>query len=147
MKRLQETWNKYRQFIAFCVVGAGNTVITQLVYMGLYNLAGMNTTLSSILGYGAGVLNGYLWSTLWVFRVKRDAGNFLKFVVVNLVVLGLNTLMVYLLTENPGFLPLRLHQWAQIMVTPVTLVANFLLNRIWTFRESNRAAREAPKPR
>lgn len=128
---------KYKQFILFCVVGASNTIITMAVLYLLNSVLGVNYLLSSAIGYMCGVINGYLWSTFLVFKKKRTANNAAKFVMVNLIVLGVNTALMYLFVDIIGMdnvLGLGALA-AQALTICFTMVLNFTLNKFWTFKE------------
>ncbi len=137
MGKIKNLFDKYRQFILFCIVGASNTLITMGVLYLLNSVLGVNYLISSAIGYLCGVINGYLWSTFLVFKKKRTADNAAKFVAVNLVVLGVNTVLMYLLVDilglenvfNFGALP------AQAITICFTMILNFTLNKFWTFKE------------
>lgn len=128
---------KYKQFILFCVVGASNTIITMAVLYLLNSVLGVNYLLSSAIGYMCGVINGYLWSTFLVFKKKRTTNNAAKFVIVNLIVLGVNTALMYLFVDIIGMdnvLGLGALA-AQALTICFTMVLNFVLNKFWTFKE------------
>lgn len=136
-QKIKDLFIKYKQFILFSIVGAGNTIITMLVLYLLNSVLGINYLLSSAIGYMCGVVNGYLWSTFLVFKKQRTANNAIKFIIVNLIVLGVNTLLMYLFVDilgidnvfKLGALP------AQAITICFTMVLNFTLNKFWTFRE------------
>ena len=137
IKKIKDLFNKYKQFILFSIVGASNTLITMGVLYLLNSVIGVNYLLSSAAGYLCGVVNGYLWSTFLVFKKKRTASNALKFVLANLIVMGVNTLLMCLFVDilgmenafNLGALP------AQALTICFTMVLNFILNKFWTFKE------------
>lgn len=129
MTPLKHAFQKYRQFILFCLVGAGNTLITLLVYQGLLRL-GVPYIAANTAGYICGVIHGYLWSTAVVFRARRGATNLGKFLAVNIVVLGVSNGLIFLMV-NFLHMPRTL---AQIPTLCVTMPLNFLLNKVWTFR-------------
>ena len=135
--KIKELLIKNKQFVLFCCVGASNTLITMAVLYLLNSILGVNYLLSSAIGYLCGVINGYLWSTFLVFKKKRTASNAIKFVAVNVVVLGVNMLLMYAFVGvfglenvfNLGVLP------AQAITICFTMVLNFVLNKFWTFKE------------
>src|SRR6476646_9160108 len=87
--------NRMKKFLKFWVIGILNTLITIGSFMLLVYL-GMNYIFANIIGYGIGVINSFYWNKHWVFQVKSNHKNiFLKFVVVNLITLSLNTLSLY----------------------------------------------------
>jgi putative flippase GtrA len=96
------------------------------------------------LAYAAGVVNGYIWSTRAVFKTKGTASNLTKFVVVNLLTMGVNQLLMWLLVDElgPNLAFAASHQGlyallAQAVVVPVTFICNFSLNKFWTFSVKN----------
>lgn len=120
---------KYNQFLRFCAVGAANTLITFTVSYILNHVLHMNEAVASIIAYSAGIANGFVWSTRAVFKTKGTIGNLTKFIIVNALMIGLNTLLVTIFSFRlgiDGFI-------AQVMATPFTLVGNFMLNKFWTF--------------
>ncbi|MBM7654755.1 GtrA family protein [Neobacillus cucumis] len=113
----------------FGLVGIVNTLISIGFYM-LFVKLGMNYILANILSYMIGLLNSYYWNKKWVFK---NTGNhlsvFTKFVMVNLIVLGINTLSLFLLVNKLG-----LNQYvAQLISTVIGMGINFILNKKWTF--------------
>ena len=131
LAKLKSLFHKYNQFLRFCLVGAANTAITLILFY-LLDKAGVQYLIASVIAYGAGILNGYFWSTRSVFKTKGTVSNFTKFVLVNLVSIGLNLLLIYLFVDVAGVTPKVL---AQAFVVPFTFVANFSLNKFWTFSD------------
>lgn len=137
VNKTKDLFIRYKQFILFCIVGASNTLITMFVLWLLNGKFGMNYLLASSLGYACGVFNGYFWSAFLVFKHKKTTSNAIKFVLVNLVVLGVNNLLMFLWVDilglgnilGFGVLP------AQAITICFTMVLNFLLNKFWTFKE------------
>ena len=120
-----------KRFIKFGLIGVLNTLITissymLLVYLGVYYI------LANIIGYSLGIINSFYWNKNWVFQVNSKQRNiFMKFVLVNLITLVINTLILYLLNHY-----LHIHPYlAQIIATGVGLVFNFFLNKKWTFED------------
>lgn len=118
-------------FIKFALVGCLNTGITIGTYSLLIYL-NVNYIIANIIGYSLGTLNSYIWNKNWVFKSTQEHKKLLfKFIAVNLLTLGFNTLLLYLLVD-------KLHGSefiSQIFVTAAGLVINFSLNKIWTFKE------------
>jgi putative flippase GtrA len=127
--KLKALFVKYNQFLRFCIVGVANTAITLGLFQ-IFDMMHMQYLVASVIAYGAGILNGFSWSTRSVFKTKGTAVNFTKFVLVNLVAIGLNLLLMYLFVDVAGVQPKVL---AQALVVPFTTVVNFTLNKFWTF--------------
>ncbi len=120
-------------FIKFALVGCLNTGITIGTY-SLLTYLNINYIIANVIGYSLGTLNSYIWNKNWVFKSKQEHKKVLfKFITVNLLTLGFNTLFLYLLVDKfngSKFI-------SQLLVTAVGLVINFSLNKIWTFKEEN----------
>lgn len=118
-------------FLKFGVVGVSNTLITIASFMLLVSL-GVNYIGSNIASYSLGVINSYYWNKKWVFKHSSlQKSIFLKFVIVNLITLGLNTLILYIAVQN-----FNMHPFAgQILSTIFGMGVNYLLNKRWTFNK------------
>ncbi|MBU5342567.1 GtrA family protein [Caldifermentibacillus hisashii] len=118
-----------KQFLKFGAVGFFNTLIT-VVTFNILVILGLNYVLSNILGYTFGIINSFYWNKKWVFKSNSGEINIIfKFVIVNLVTLGLNTFLLYLLVDH---LHIR-YFLSQLVATAVGMVINFILNKKWTF--------------
>lgn len=120
-----------KKFLKFGTVGIFNTLITIGFFALLVHL-GMNYIAANITAYLIGMINSFFWNKNWVFQVQSGhASLFIKFVLVNLITLGFNTLCLYMLVNN-----LQFHSSiAQIISTGFGLIINFGLNKKWTFTE------------
>ena len=128
---MKEAKNKMLQFIKFSLVGVLNTAITVLSY-NLLVFLGVNYIVANIIGYALGTLNSYFWNKSWVFKSNENKYKlFVKFIIVNLITLGLNS---YILTV----LVTKIHlnkTLSQLAATAVGMVVNFILNKLWTFND------------
>lgn len=134
---------KMVQFLKYCIVGALNTVVCLGVIFVCKSLLGVNPYLSNILGYGAGLINSFLWNKQWVFKTRggysREAVRFLVgFAVCYLLQLAL----VFVLNSSPfgrfevdifGFV-LSGYGIATLLGNVVYTLANYVYNRLVTFR-------------
>ena len=119
-----------KEFIKFGIVGVSNTLITFLVYNILLKL-GMNYLVANIIGYICGMINGFIWSKNWVFKVDNESKMyFIKFALVNLLSLVISTGLLMVLVKQLSFNTTI----AQLITTCITVVINYLLNKIWTFK-------------
>ena len=80
------------RFIKFGMVGVINTLVNWIIFF-ILNALGMYYILANIIAYILGTVNSYLWNTLWVFKYKDKASTetTIKFIILNLIGLGLNT--------------------------------------------------------
>lgn len=117
------------QFLKFGAVGIVNTFITIGVYFVLVYF-GANYIIANSIGYALGVLNSYYWNKNWVFGADQAQKYiFTKFILVNLLTLGINTVILYVLVDYMNINPFL----AQIVATGAGLLFNFILNKRWTF--------------
>jgi putative flippase GtrA len=133
-----------KQFAKFCLIGASSTVLDIVISRLLIDKLGMHWLIANAFSFAVGVTNGYLWNSIWTFRgtgaVRRHT-RYLKFVAVNLVGLGLHTLImlliILLLNGHVAGNPPR-QIWTIAKGTAIILVAawNFLANKRWTFAEA-----------
>ncbi|KHL91615.1 hypothetical protein QW71_33675 [Paenibacillus sp. IHB B 3415] len=123
------------QFLKFNAVGLLNTLIDFAVFTLLHSL-GMINTPAQIISYSAGTANSFFWNKKVTFR-DRDKGNkegfdrmqLVRFIVLNLLVLGISVLLIHILTDTLGIQVLI----AKVLVTFVTVIINFFGSRKWVF--------------
>jgi putative flippase GtrA len=129
-------WNPgFIQFLKFNAVGLLNTLIDFAVFTLLHSL-GMVNTAAQIISYSAGTANSFFWNKKVTFR-DRDRGSkesfdrmqLVRFIVLNLVVLGISVLLMHVLTDNFGIQVLI----SKVLVTFVTVIINFFGSRKWVF--------------
>ena len=127
------------QLIRFLLVGVVNTAIQYVVFVVLYEVVGINYLLASIAGYCLGVLNSYLLNRRWTFasgnaRILPEA---VRFTTVNLLALGANTGLLFVLVSTQSIRP----RIAQLWAITASVSVNFILNKTWTFRQRAEASR------
>ncbi len=61
---------KNSNFIRFSFVGLISTFINLFVYYLIFNIT-QNISLASSLGYFTGLVNSFIFSRIWVFKVKK----------------------------------------------------------------------------
>lgn len=121
-----------RQAIKYGVVGIGNTVITAVVIWIMMKGLGCSDVVSNGVGYGAGVLNSFIWNRQWTFRSSVGwVGGAIRFgVVFGICYLLQLALLVYVL--NPH-LPIDPY-YNQLIAMAFYTVINFLMNKFYTFK-------------
>lgn len=118
-----------RRIMKFGTVGIFNTLITFISYTILLSV-GLHYIAANVIAYSLGVLNSYYWNKNWVFQADNgQKGLFIKFIIVNLITLCLNTYSLYLLVDY-----LKLHPvFSQVIAIGVGMIVNYVLNQKWTF--------------
>jgi putative flippase GtrA len=98
----------------------------------------MINTPAQIISYSAGTANSFFWNKKVTFRDRdRGRGNkegfdrmqLVRFIVLNLLVLGISVLLIHILTDSLGIQVLI----AKVLVTFVTVIINFFGSRKWVF--------------
>jgi putative flippase GtrA len=121
----------WEELAKFCAVGASGYVVNLLVYVALLDGANLHYRLAASGSFLVAVTNNYLWNRLWTFR--RDRGHFghqgLRFLVVSVIVYVGNLAILTLLVEL-GLGKIVAQAIAIVLVTP----ANFIGNKLWSFR-------------
>ncbi|HHX60637.1 MAG TPA: GtrA family protein [Epulopiscium sp.] len=128
--KIKELYEKFSGFIKFGIVGAINTLISLVIYMILLKFD-VQYLVASTIGYLAGIFNGYICSSKFVFKKQKSMETGVKFILVYISSLAINLCLVYLLVEMLGMDKLI----AQLIATGCNLIYNYLLNKVWTFRE------------
>lgn len=126
--------DEIKRMTKFAVTGIGNTVVDYVIYSLLAVLLGVNVYLAQFCGYAAGMLNSYLINRSWTFQTKHRffSLQLVKFVIVNLITLAVSMLMLKILIDFVGFSLLL----AKLPTIGVTIVLNFVLSRLWVFRQA-----------
>lgn len=125
-------WTILLRFIRFGVVGCSGMIIDFGVTWLCKEKFRWNKYLSNSLGFVIAATNNYLWNRLWTFQSQSEAvaREYISFVVIAVIGLGLNNLIIYLLHER---LHLNFYLSKLIAIGCVTLW-NFTMNYVFTFR-------------
>ena len=122
---------KFR-FVRFCITGGLNTAVDFLVFFLLRQFTGIRPYLGQVISYSTGILNSYCINRRWTFETKNRffSREMLRFLAVNLAVLGVSVACMWLLTGR-----LDWSVWtAKLATTALTMVLGFVLNRLVVFR-------------
>lgn len=126
-----------RQMIKFGVVGVTNTAWDFGVYYILTRGAlgfSLHFLTANIIAFTISVINSYVLNRAWTFRStdRRHHVLFTKFLIVNLVTLGLYELLLYALIDRARLFDLI----AKLISIGIVMLWNFAANKFWTFRAS-----------
>lgn len=118
------------RFVKFGIVGVINTLVNWIIFF-ILNALGMYYILANIIAYILGTVNSYLWNTLWVFKYKDKASTetTIKFIILNLIGLGLNTGILYVLVDL-----CNLNKFIGLVITTaIVMIINYIVNKLWVF--------------
>ena len=116
--------------VRFGIVGVLNTGLTYVVY---FALSGLNDAVAWAIGYAVGMISGLLINTRWTFRQKTPPtlSQTIRFVLLNLVTLGLSSLLVGWLTGPLGISKAI----SGLIAAAFSAVVNFIGNKLFVFKE------------
>jgi putative flippase GtrA len=119
------------QLLRFLVSGAVVTVLGVGTYALVALVLRWHPQIGNLLGYLVAMATGYWMHSRWSFRDhgQRSQATVVKFVIVSLVSLGLNSLWVFLITGPLGLGP----AWPIVPMLLITPMVTFVLNRQWVF--------------
>lgn len=137
MKMMKKKMKKFNviiiQFIKFGIVGLSNTMISLLTYYILIFL-GCHYLIANTAGFLLSVVNAFYWNNKYVFKERLEADSKKAFVKVFLsygLSFGISTILIWILVNV-----LHISQWiAPILRLVVTVPLNFLLNKVWAFKD------------
>jgi putative flippase GtrA len=120
------------QLVRFGLIGFLNTAIDFGIFTLLTAIAGAGPIFSHIASYTCGVMNSYFFNRTWTFQKKEksSAAEFFKFVVVNLISLGVSSLVLYLLEYSAG---LNIYI-SKLGATICSLAVNFIGSKLIVFK-------------
>jgi len=119
------------EFIRFIIIGGTATALHYLILIALVQTGTADTVVASSIGFSISAVLNYLLNRSLTFRSSaRHIDAFPKFLLVAITGLLINGSIIWLLltTELVHYL------LAQIVATLTTLIWNFLLNKLCTFR-------------
>ena len=141
MEKIKQLWQKYKQFILFCIVGASNTIVALVVnwvMLKIFGFAGLSVgiagaslsaAISSVIGDIAGAINSYILNSKFVFEGRNEHTG-IKFIIAFLIYVALSALFVMIL--NALGIP---EEYCKVIVTPVLIIENYLINKFWVFKK------------
>lgn len=120
------------QFVNFSIVGVINLFLSYFIYTGCVYV-GLHHQIANQISFWLTVLNGYLLNKCWTFQ-QKNSGRTREEAVRYFAVYGMNYVagifLLYLFVDV-----LRINTYlAPVIMMPVTVPTNFLLNRYWVFR-------------
>ncbi|WP_195517188.1 GtrA family protein [Paraclostridium bifermentans] len=120
------------RFIKFGLVGILNTLINWILFI-ILNSLGLYYIISNIIAYSISTLNSYLWNSKLVFKYSGDnlKETSLKFIILNIIGLTLNTIILYLLLDIVGLRKLI----ALVITTGIIMILNYFINKLWVFKK------------
>ena len=124
--------NDLIKLIRFSIVGVGNTLVNWSIFI-ILNVFGVYYIISNIIAYTIATVNSYIWNSLWVFKYGQglNINTSVKFFILNLVGLTVNTTIMYILVDILNF-----NKFIALVIASVLVVMmNYTINKLWVFKE------------
>ncbi|MFS8214462.1 GtrA family protein [Paenibacillus polymyxa] len=127
--------------IRFGIVGLVNTGVDYIIFM-LLAWVGVPVIVAQIISYSCGTANSYILNSKWTFN-KQLSNNtnkrqLPKFIVINLIVLGVTSLLLQVLHTGTE-LSLAL---SKLIATAAGMIINYIGSRYWVFGSPSRKESE-----
>lgn len=146
-----------KRFIKFAIVGCSGAVVDFGVFNLLSSLLLVNSTISQAVSFTLAVINNFIWNRLWTYPETRKSSilkPFLQFAVVNVIGLGIRTVLFTLIEpqminfcENilagKNYATIVGHNLTLALLILIVMLWNYFANRYWTFKEIDSANRQA----
>ena len=125
-----------RQFIKFGIVGASSAIIDWSIFYLLNLTFGVYYLIAKVLSFSVAVINSFICNRRWTFRSQdpNRRKEFTKFLIIATVGLSINTLIMYIVVSVFGQRKIV----GLIFATGIVTFWNFLANKFYTFKESQR---------
>jgi putative flippase GtrA len=129
----------YIQFARYTVVGGLACLVDVGLLFTITHYLNINYLISAAIGFCAGIIVNYVLCTLWVFPTRTMGSRWLEFLVflaIGLIGLGMNQATMWFLTERMGVHYL----YSKINAVAIVFFWNFFARKIALFREGTRNA-------
>lgn len=128
---------KHYSFWRFAIVGCSNTGVDFVVFTILREIFDVYYLWCQVAGYTFGTLNSFILNKKWTFESKtsrfQTSIQFVKFISVNLVSLGISLIGLKLLS---GYWNINVYL-AKVLVTAVAQLVNYSGYRFLVFGKNN----------
>ncbi len=119
------------EFLKFGVVGISGIVVDFFITWLFKEKFKVNKYIANCAGFSLAVINNFLWNRYWTFAdsIQPFGEQFLKFVIISIMGLAINTLLLWLLVKyvKVNFYILKL------IVIALVFFWNFSINYLFTF--------------
>ena len=117
------------QILKFGLVGGTAFVIDYVLLYFCTEFLHIHYLISSIISFTVSVIFNYILSIKWVFDVKKkqDVKDFVIFIILSVIGLGINSLIMYVMVEKFGVY----YMLSKIVATAVVMVYNFITRKIF----------------
>lgn len=136
---IKREWvEKIVQFIQFGIVGLSNTMISYIVYIIMVYFH-FNYLLASVCGFMVSVINAFYWNNKYVFKQQGEGRNLLAAFMKTFIAYAGTGLVLHNILLIFWVRVCGMHEMlAPIVNLVITVPLNFVLNKVWAFREKTK---------
>jgi putative flippase GtrA len=141
MEKQQTLTGWQARFAKFVLVGLSGTALDYSLFLVLKS-SGWQTGVANIISASLGMFNNFYWNSQWTFckpLEKSYSIQFIQYLIVSLIGLGINTMAIITLEESCEALAPNLqlgYILAKLLASGAAFVWNYIANLNWTFREN-----------
>jgi len=124
-------WLIFFKFLKFCAVGFSGLIIDFGITWILKEKAKINKYIANACGFIIAASSNYFWNRIWTFESVNEhiVSEYSSFVLIALIGLGINSLILWVLTDK-----FKLNFYlSKIIATGVVTLWNFGMNFLFTF--------------
>jgi len=122
------------EFVKFTCVGLIGTLVNIFILYLLTDHYNVYFMLSAVVAFGVAVTINYILNKIWTFSENFNfnlINKYFNYIIVSLIALIVNLFFLYLLTKYFKIYYIL----SQIISIGLSLIINFIGNKIWTFRK------------
>ena len=129
------------QLVKFGIVGVIATLLEWIIFYICTNQLKIHYSISTIIGFSISTIFNYWASVKWVFDVNKEKSeklNFILFVVLSIVGLGLNELILWICIEKFAIY----NMIGKVIATGIVMVFNFITRKLFLEKKVGRSIYE-----
>ena len=118
------------QLVKFGIVGVIASLLEWIIFYICTNQLKIHYSISTIIGFSISTIFNYWASVKWVFDVNKEKSeklNFILFVVLSIVGLGLNELILWICIEKFAIY----NMIGKVIATGIVMVFNFITRKLF----------------
>lgn len=122
---------QYQQFLLYAIIGVSGVTLDLVVFFLLFNLAGINENVATVISTSCGIANNFALNTAFNFKVRDNLlRRFVQFYAVGVSGILLTVLLFAVFVSWLGISPNIVKVGSLLPV----LVLQYGLNKVWTFK-------------
>ncbi|EOQ48435.1 TPA: GtrA family protein [Citrobacter braakii] len=122
-------YSRTPEFVKYCIVGGGNTLLTAVVIITLTFL-GLSLFLSNAIGYAVGIIFSFVMNSIFTFKKKVCPRNLLRFMLVCFICYIVNVVVMKIALASGVENYYVVQSLGMIFYT----ILSFFINKKWSMK-------------